>query len=206
MMSPISAPSSSSEPGPAPSKRFARRLARTVRKQATVTTEALQSAEKDVEVPCDVQDDTCDAGTQTVLTGTSIDAMKEELQNVRTENIILKEKHSSYEEKSFKDKDKKVLFFTGISSYKVLMCMFSFLSPYFPMKKTLGKFQIILLTLICLRLNVSTTFPAYLFSISLPTASRIFTDVIDVMYIRMKPLMKWPGREELQITMPKQFR
>lgn len=55
-----------------------------------------------------------------------------------------------------------------------------------------------MLTLMRLTLNVSTTFLSYAFNVSIPTASRVFTDVIDVMFIRMKPLVIWPAREQLQ--------
>jgi len=46
-----------------------------------------------------------------------------------------------------------------------------------------------------LRLNVTALFLSYEFEIV--TVSRVFTDVIDVMYIRMKPIVFWPSREEL---------
>ncbi|KAL7392252.1 hypothetical protein ABVT39_022029 [Epinephelus coioides] len=38
------------------------------------------------------------------------------------------------------------------------------------------------------------------------TASRVFTDVINVMFSRMKPLVMWPETEQLQKAMPMQFR
>ena len=79
---------------------------------------------------------------------------------------------------------------------------------YFPLslptcQKNINKFTQLILTLMRLRLNVSTTFLSYLFHISLSTASRVFQDV---MYIRMKPLIIWPERHVLHTTMPMQFR
>lgn len=73
------------------------------------------------------------------------------------------------------------------------------------MKKSLDKFKQLMLTLMRLRLNVSTTFLSYAFNISIATASRIVTDVIDVIFIHMKPLIIWPEREHLQKTMPMEF-
>ena len=55
----------------------------------------------------------------------------------------------------------------------------------------------LILTLMPLRLNVSSSFLSYGFNISLVTVSRIFSDAIDVMYVRMKPLVVWPSRDEL---------
>ena len=57
-----------------------------------------------------------------------------------------------------------------------------------------------------LRLNISTVFLAYIFNISVPTASRYITDVVSIVFIRMQPLILWPEREQLQKTMPMQCR
>ena len=56
-----------------------------------------------------------------------------------------------------------------------------------------------------LRLNISNVFLAYLFGLSSSTVSRILTEMIDIMFIRMKPLILWPSREALWKTMPLQF-
>lgn len=52
--------------------------------------------------------------------------------------------------------------------------------------------------LIRLRLNVSTTFLAYMFNIYLPTASRIFKEVLNVMYIQLQRMVRWPEKEALK--------
>ena len=38
------------------------------------------------------------------------------------------------------------------------------------------------------------------------TVSKNFKKVINIMYVRLKPLVKWPGREELQKTIPAVFK
>ena len=152
----------------------------------------------------------CSTETQSELTGDLIEAMTSELQNLRTENIQLcsdvAHLSTTYDQSAFVDNDEKVLFFTGLPTYQILLVLFTFLSPHLPVKKSLDKFKQLMLTLMRLRLNVSTTFLSYAFNISIATASRIVTDVIDVMFIRMKPLIIWPEREHLQKTMPMQFR
>lgn len=152
----------------------------------------------------------CSTGTLTDMTGDLIEAMTSELQSLRTENITLRSDVShlstSYDQSAFIDKDEKVLFFTGLPTYQILLVLFTFLCPHLPVKKSLDKFKQLMLTLMRLRLNVSTTFLSYAFNISVATASRIVTDVIDVMFIRIKPLIIWPEREHLQKTMPMQFR
>lgn len=47
---------------------------------------------------------------------------------------------------------------------------------------------------------------SYEFNISPATVSRIFLKVVDVMYVRMKPFIIWPDRDELRKKMPMQFR
>jgi len=93
---------------------------------------------------------------------------------------------TSYDQSAFVDKDEKVLFFTGLPTYQILLVLFTFLSHHLPVRKSLDKFKQLMLTLMRLRLNVSTTFLSYAFNVSKATASRIVTDVIDVMFICMK--------------------
>ncbi|KAK0153000.1 hypothetical protein N1851_005335 [Merluccius polli] len=155
-----------------------------------------------------IRSNLCSTETQSELTGDLIEAMNSELQNLRTENIQLRSDvahlSTTYDQSAFVDEDEKVLFFTGIPTYQNLV-LFTFLSPHLPVK-SLDKFKQLMLTLMRLRLNVSTTFLSYAFNISIATASRIVTDVIDVMFIHMKPLIIWPEMEHLQKTMPMQFR
>ena len=67
-------------------------------------------------------------------------------------------------------------------------------------------FQMLHMILMRLRLNMPEQCLSYEFSVSQTTVSRIFSNVIDVLYIRTKPFVFWPEREELQKTMPMQFR
>ena len=122
--------------------------------------------------------------------------MNSELQILRTENIGFR----YYDQSSFKDKDKKVN--SSLASLHGSYCLYS--TPLSPppceeVKKSLDPFKQLMLTLMQLRLNVSTTFLSYLFNASLSTASRVVTDV---MFIHLKPLLIWPEREDLQKTMP----
>ena len=62
------------------------------------------------------------------------------------------------------------------------------------------------MTLARLRLNLSVSQLAYQMNVSVSTISRTFSKVIDVMYVRMERFIIWPDREDLQRTMPMQFR
>lgn len=70
--------------------------------------------------------------------------------------------------------------------------MFTYLHLQLSVKKSLDAFQVLMLTLKRLKLNVSTTFLSYAFNGSI--------------FIWMKPLVKWPEREQLVKTMPMQIR
>ena len=67
-------------------------------------------------------------------------------------------------------------------------------------------FQEFVLTLIRLRLNLSLNNLAYRFDVSKSTASTVFLKWIDIMFIRMRPLIRWPDREQLWETTPLCFR
>ena len=67
-------------------------------------------------------------------------------------------------------------------------------------------FQQLLLTLMCLRVNVSGQDLAYRFNVYSSTVSRTFTHVLEVMYHRLKPLIFWPDRDNLRKTLPMDFR
>nr|XP_002732168.1 PREDICTED: uncharacterized protein LOC100375462 [Saccoglossus kowalevskii] len=153
---------------------------------------------------------TTEFGTQTDLTTSMLKSMGNELQALRTENQSLKEQLSKYTNKmsqvDLEGDNEKVKFFTGISSFAILISLYNFIEQHLPPRTSLDKFRMFMLTLMRLRLNLSVQFLAYEFSISPASVSRIITSVINVMYIRTKPFVFWPDRETLKMTMPMQFK
>ena len=71
--------------------------------------------------------------------------------------------------------------------------------------KVLTIFEHLLLCLIRLRLGVSVVDLSKRFQVSKTTVSRIFLDMLEVLYVYLKPLINWPERPELQISMPQCF-
>jgi len=110
-----------------------------------------------------------------------------------------------FDREDMKDDD-KVRFYTGLVSFQVLLCLYEHVIPYVSRKsKTLSYFQILVMILMKLRINVPFQDLAYRFSISKSTVSRLFSSWIPIMAIRLRPLIYWPERDQLWATMPKCF-
>ena len=154
--------------------------------------------------------------TQTELTGNSIEVMMKEKNELEIKVTCLKQENENLRmelldfqltEHAFIDKDDKVLFYTGLPNWKTLFCLFSYVSPYLKNNCVLSPFQQLLLTLIRLRLNLSGNDLGYRFgNISSSTVSRIFSNVLNIMFQLLQPLIIWPEREALQKTLPMDFR
>ncbi|CAH3135034.1 unnamed protein product, partial [Porites lobata] len=115
-------------------------------------------------------------------------------------------KTQPFTEDYFKDSDDKTRFYTGLPDFHLLAKTFEFVSPYVTRRtKTLSLFQGFVMVLIKLRLNVPNLDLAYRFEVSLSTVSRVFKAWMEVLDVRLSPLISWPEREELWRTMPRCF-
>ena len=115
------------------------------------------------------------------------------------ENKLNKLNTLNFTEASLRNDDNKVRYYTGLSSFAVLMALFNFLSVNLEIgnRSALSLFQQLMLVLIKLRLNVGDQDLAFRFSVNQSTISRCLSKWIDVMYVRLTPLVKWPERGEL---------
>ncbi|XP_052802920.1 uncharacterized protein LOC128233081 [Mya arenaria] len=146
-------------------------------------------------------------GVQTGITFSFINGMECEINSLRSElESIKKQQTVLFNEEFFVEDDDKVKQLTGINTYAVLMVVFEYLANFLPCSESLSKFEIFIMTLMRLRLNLSSMFIAYLFQVSPSTVSRLFSSTIDAMYERLHPSIYWPARETLEKTMPMQFR
>ena len=111
-------------------------------------------------------------------------------------------------EENFRNDDKKVLFYTGLSTWELLLTLFTYVQPNLSCtaKSSLSPFQQLLLTLMRLRLNMSNQDLGYRYQIHQSTASRVFSRVLEVLFVKLKPFIKWPDRDALLKTMPMAFR
>ena len=112
------------------------------------------------------------------------------------------------DEEYFKYDDKKVLYYTGLSTWSLLMKLFVYVKRYLTSHSimSLSTFQQLVMTLIRLRLNLPSQDLGYRFKVHNSTVSRIFTRVISMLFVKLKPLIKWPERDASMKTMPMVFR
>ena len=156
--------------------------------------------------------------TQTDLTMANIDEMRhrdeilqEQIDSLKDSNeqlieIVKKLKKevddSLMDEANFKDNDEKVLYYTGLSSWELLEKLFNYIKCSLKQQSALTPFQQLLLTLIRLRLNLSGKDLAYRFKIHESTVCRLFEFVVNLLFVKLKYLIKWPSRDVLLKTMP----
>ena len=103
---------------------------------------------------------------------------------------------------------RKFAFFTGLPSYGILMATFSHVSKYLSTGpcSVLSEFDQLIMVLLTLRLNLIDQDIAFRFDVHQTTVSWNFRKVMNVLYSRLKPLIQWPEREQLILTMPIDFR
>ena len=153
-----------------------------------------------------------DASTMTELSGNDIANVQADCQNLRDDYVSLKDGlttgYSWLSEESLSEDDQKVKFYTGLPTFELLKVLFTFVCVCVPSQanSTLTNFQQFVMVLAKLRLNLHNQDIAYCFGVYQSSVSRMFRKWIDIMYVRLKPLIKWPEREQLLKTMPTEFR
>ena len=126
--------------------------------------------------------------TQTDLTINDIAALEEDYQCRIDKPPNQKKVQKGYPSVDEFSGSKKILhFYTGISSFTVLMAIFNLVSAGIPDKGIckLSKFEYFTLVLMKLRLHASNCDLAFRFGISESTVSRIFVKWIEAMDIRL---------------------
>ena len=116
--------------------------------------------------------------------------------------------HKELTEDSLQMNDTKVKFYTNLPSFCILKIVFEFISPYVKEhhRSALSNFQQFFIVLMKLCLNIFDQDLTYWFGVTQSTVSKIMKNLINVMYVRLKPLVKWPQHEQLRRTMPEDFK
>ena len=110
-------------------------------------------------------------------------------------------------ESLLKEDDTLTAFYTGLPSHSVLTSVFALVEKgVTEVSVKLTSFQCFLLTLMKLRLNLANYDLAFRFCIHESTVSRILISWLQIMDVRLSPLIHWPEKGDLQKTMPWCFR
>ena len=149
---------------------------------------------------------------QTDLSGADLLSLEGELEKVKRDNCALTKDLLSHRsevkmtEECFRNNDKLVLYYTGLNTWELLYALFLYVKPHLMTRSSLSTFQQLLLTLVRLRLNLQLVDLGFRFNVHCTTVSRLFLHVLDVLYVKLKPLIIWPDRDSLKKTMPMTFR
>lgn len=110
-------------------------------------------------------------------------------------------------EESLRSSEPKVVFYTGMASFTMLLAIFEMLEPFLShsVNNSLAKFQEFVLFLMKIKLNLQNADLAFRFNVSESTVSRIFGKWLHVAYCRLKSKVMWPERSALQRTMQQAF-
>ena len=152
-----------------------------------------------------------DSDAQTDMIHSTVTAMEDNLKYLNSELYELRAENNKLKigtPEWFEGKNEKVLFYTGLPNFEILMTLFNFLVVVLkqPVNSALTQFQEFSLTPMRLRLNLTLTDLAYRFVVSKTTASTVFLKWLDVMFVRMSPLISWPDRDQFWETTPMSFR
>ena len=162
-------------------------------------------------MPQDVSEDT--AVEKYRVLESKYNALEAEYRERMCELTELKEQHlmgRGYPHLSLLEKDDNLTsFYTGLPSYSIFMSVLSFVDKVTPEvvnTKKLSHSQCLLVTLMKLRLNLSNYDLGFRFCVHETTVSRVLTNWIQILDVRLSKLIYWPEKEDLQKTMPWCFR
>uniref|UniRef100_A0A8C5DQ81 THAP-type domain-containing protein n=1 Tax=Gouania willdenowi TaxID=441366 RepID=A0A8C5DQ81_GOUWI len=131
------------------------------------------------------------------------------INNLLEENRELKRELDMYwmNENFLGGDDNTVKYYTGLPNFALFQTLLLTLTPYLPQgrMKKLSPFQLVLLTLMRLRLDLPIQHLSHLFRVHRTTVADAFHHTLGVMYAQLCPLVHWPSRECLLTSMPHQF-
>ena len=100
----------------------------------------------------------------------------------------------------------RVPHYTGLACFNTLITLFNLVRSEIKGGNKLQSFEKFILCLMRLRLGVSVIDLADRFQISKTTAADTFLEILNIFFIKLTPLVIWPERPELQMSMPMSFR
>ncbi|XP_063067225.1 uncharacterized protein LOC134458738 isoform X1 [Engraulis encrasicolus] len=187
--------------------RFERQQAR--KRRRTETTSAVDDTvmpETTIDTPAEDSQHEAEPGPETECD--LCQKRRDEINRLLEENRALKLElgQKKMDEDSLKGDNVRLRYYTGLPSAKIFMSLLATLLPLMTRSsRVLSPFQMLILTLMRLRLNLPMQHLAYVFSVDRTTISRTFNSMVELLYCTITPLIVWPSREALYTTMPHQF-
>ena len=148
--------------------------------------------------------------TQTDVSGEDVQSAQEECSQIRQEMHILKDSAvSDFSQERLSIDDDRVKFYTGLPSYTHLQAVFKLASRSLGANSStyaVPLFTQFVAVLAKLRLNLTQQDIAYRLNVDQTTFGRYFHRWINILYIRLSPLVQWPDQEMLRQVLPRQIK
>ena len=145
-------------------------------------------------------------GIQTTVTCQQISDLECDNRARVVEEANRRQTCSVYDREMYVDAPEKASFYTGLPGVEVLDMIFNLIDEHMVEHSILTKYQQMLLCLIKLRMNYLFRDIAYQLNVSPATVQRYFHSTLDVMYVKLSFVIRWPERAELRKSMPMCFR
>lgn len=99
-----------------------------------------------------------------------------------------------------------MLLFPGIPDWDVFKALYDLVEPDLPVGPKLSKLNTLMMFFLRVRLSYGTEDLAFRFGVTKGQVSKHFHNVLDIVYVKTKSIVKWPDRDVLRLTMPTSFR
>ncbi|XP_021348557.1 uncharacterized protein LOC110447292 [Mizuhopecten yessoensis] len=143
----------------------------------------------------------CVQHVQTELSSSVVSAIESDYNRITVESVELKQKlaNMTITAEGLQGNDDRVKMLTGIATFQIIMTLFTFLetSLHSTHSSALTKFQQMMVVLVRLKLAFPCQYSAEIFQVTPSTISKVFLNCLNVMFVKTKPLIYWPQREEL---------
>lgn len=131
-----------------------------------------------------------------------------EIDRLSKENTSLRGEVEKWkmDQKFLKEDNERVKYYTGLPHFQVLIGLLTSIWPHMSHpSRLLSPFQMLFLTLMRLKLDLPIQHMGYLFHVDRRTVSNTFNETICALNARISPMVRWPRKDALNVTVPFQF-
>lgn len=142
-------------------------------------------------------------GTQSTDMAKSFEEYEYENKQLREEAFSLRSQltHLSHQIDSFRDNDDKTVAYTPFARWSSLLSLHNRVENKISFGQVLSKFQILLIFLIRVKMNLPAAYLSSAFNVSEASVNRIFTYVLDLLYEDLKEYVSWQNIDGQKLSM-----